>query len=124
MAGRIDDIDPDISQSKGGVLGGNSDAPFPLKVTAVHHPFLDGGMGGKRSRLPEQVVHQGGLPVVDVSDCAYVPDIDSRHLLKGGRRIRKARESTTACLNFKYGTGPGGRGDNLSYLALAFSIFK
>ena len=68
VAGGVDDVDLVVAVLEGGVLGEDGDAPFLLQVVGVHHPFHVAGAISQGAGLLQQLVHQGGLAVVNVGD--------------------------------------------------------
>jgi len=68
VAGRVDDVDVRTFVAHRAVLGQDGDAALALQVVRIHHPFLHVLVGGKGSRLLQQLVDQRGLAVVDVGD--------------------------------------------------------
>ena len=75
VAGRVDDVDARALPFDRGCLGQNGDAAFAFDVVAVHRAFRDGLVVAEGPRLTQQLVHQGGFAVVDVSDDGDVADI-------------------------------------------------
>ena len=74
VARRIDDVDLDAVPAHRGVLGEDGDAPLPLQRVRVHHPLFDLLVGAERPGLPEHLIDQRGLAVVDVGDDGQIPD--------------------------------------------------
>ena len=68
VARGIHDVDLGAVPAHGRVLGEDGDAPLPLERVGVHHPLLHLLVGPERPRLPEHLIHQGGLAVIDVGD--------------------------------------------------------
>ncbi len=73
VPGGVDDVDLDVTVADGGVLGENGDAPLPLEVVGVHHPRDELLVLAERARLPQHMVHEGGLPVIHVRDDGNIP---------------------------------------------------
>ena len=70
VARGIDNVDADVVIFEGGVFGFDGDAPFPFEVHGVHHAFGDDLIGAEGPRLAEELIHKGGLAVIDVgNDC-------------------------------------------------------
>ena len=70
VAWGIDNVDADVVIFEGGVFGFDGDAPFPFEVHGVHHAFGDDLIGAEGPRLAEELIHKGGLAVIDVgNDC-------------------------------------------------------
>jgi hypothetical protein len=78
VAGRVDDVEPDVPVLDRGLLGQDRDALLALEVHRVHHAIDDGLVRTERSGLAEHRVDQGGLAVVDVGD-----DRDVSHVMTG-----------------------------------------
>ena len=74
VARRVDDVDLDALPADGRVLGQDGDPPLPLERVRVHDALFDLLVGAERPRLPEHLVHQGGLAVVDVRDDGNITD--------------------------------------------------
>ena len=75
VAGRVDDVDAITVPLERGVLGADGDALFALEIHRVHHALLDFLVGAKRAGLPQQLIDQRGLAVVDVRDDGDVTDL-------------------------------------------------
>ncbi len=72
VAGGVDDVDPRLArgavpQHRGG-LGQDGDSPLALLVVGVHGPLGMGLVRAEDTRLGQQLVHQGGLAMIDVGD--------------------------------------------------------
>jgi len=68
VAGGVHDVDAIVIPLDGGVLGQNGNAPLFLQIVGVHDPFDVAGAISQGARLLQQLVHQGGLAVVNVGD--------------------------------------------------------
>ena len=75
VAGGVDDVDRLVLPVDGGVLGLDRDPLLLFEVHRVHGPLLDLLVGAKDAALLEELVDQGGLPVVDVGDDGDVADV-------------------------------------------------
>jgi hypothetical protein len=75
VPGRVDNVDVGIAVLDGAVLGDDGDAALALEIVAVHHPLGDVLMRRKRTRLPQQLVDERGLPVVDVGNNRDVAEL-------------------------------------------------
>ena len=86
VAGGVDDVDGDAVGEAAlggrlarvvhrGVLREDRDALLALEVTGVHRPLVDVLVLAERAGLPEHLVDEGGLAVVDVSDDGDVADV-------------------------------------------------
>ena len=74
MARRIDDVDPITVPLKGGVLRTDCDPFLALEVHRIHHSFLDLLVRAEGAALPQQLIHESGLAVVDVRNDGDVAD--------------------------------------------------
>ena len=68
----IHDVDLHPAPAHGRILGQDRDAPLPLQGIGVHDPFFHLLVGPEGSGLPEHLIHQGGLAVIDVGDDGQV----------------------------------------------------
>ena len=75
VAGGVDDVDLHVAVGHRGVLGEDRDALLPLEVHRVHDPLVDVLVGAERAGLPEHLVDEGGLAVVDVGDDRHVAEV-------------------------------------------------
>ena len=79
---RVDDVDRDRAVGAlvldGRVLGEDRDPLLTLQVHRVHDPFVDVLVGPERARLPEHLVDQRGLAVVDVGHDGHVAEVGAR----------------------------------------------
>ena len=80
VAGRVDDVDADVLVDNRGGLGQNGDAAFFFKIVGVHHAFRDALVVTERTGLAQQLIHKGGLAVVNMGD-----DGDITHFHIGNR---------------------------------------
>jgi hypothetical protein len=71
---RVDDVDMDTRVVDRQILGQDGDASFFLQLVRVHHPLGDVLVSGEAAGLDQQLVHQGGLAMVDVGDDGDVAD--------------------------------------------------
>jgi hypothetical protein len=70
----IHDVDLGSLPTDSRVLGKNGDASLPLQRVRIHHALLYLLVGPKGSRLPEHLVHQGSLAMIDMGDDRQVTD--------------------------------------------------
>ena len=88
VAGGVDDVDRHPARdagldgglpgvAHGGVLREDRDALLALEVAAVHRPVGDVVVLAERPGLPQHLVDQGGLAVVDVGDDGDVTEVDA-----------------------------------------------
>ena len=68
VAGRVDDVDRQAAVPERGVLGEDGDAALAFQVVGVHDPLDDVAALAKSAGLLKELVHQGGLAMVDVGD--------------------------------------------------------
>jgi hypothetical protein len=80
VAWSVYDIDLGASPPHGSVLGENGDASFPLERVRVHDALLHLLVGPECSSLPEHLIHQGGLAMIDVGDDRQVTNQSARFL--------------------------------------------
>ena len=71
---RVHDVDLDALPAHGGVLGQDGDSPLALQRVRVHHPLFHLLVRAECPGLPQHLVHQGCLAVVDVGDDGQVTD--------------------------------------------------
>ena len=57
----------------------DGNATLFFKIVAIHHTFSDVLMGGKCGRLRQQLIHHGGLTMVNVSNDGDITDC-ARHM--------------------------------------------
>mmetsp|Transcript_43703 Transcript_43703/g.77039 ORF Transcript_43703/g.77039 Transcript_43703/m.77039 type:complete len:444 (+) Transcript_43703:726-2057(+) len=70
----VDDVDVGAAPADRAVLGQDGDAALAFDGVAVHHGVDDLFMVGEGTALAQQLVHHGGLAVVDVGDDGDVAD--------------------------------------------------
>jgi hypothetical protein len=113
VARRVDDVDLHVAVGHGGVLGEDGDPLLPLEVHGVHDALVDVLVGAKGAGLPEHLVDEGGLAVVDVGHDGHVAEVGaSRHreVLRGVRGGRPAYGGPfTRAASSRRGRRPGGR---------------
>ena len=68
VAGRVDDVDAVVAPGDRRVLGQNGDAALALQIIRVHDPLLQVLARVERAGLPQQLIDQCGLAVIDVRD--------------------------------------------------------
>ena len=83
---RVDDVDLDVAEPNGGVLGQDRDALLALEIHRVEDAVGDLLVLPKRPGLPEHRVDQRRLAMIDMRDDGYVTEI-----LAGGHATRVAR---------------------------------
>ena len=97
VAGGVHDVDLGSLPAHRRVLGQDGDAPLPLQRVRVHHPLFHLLVGAERPRLPQHLIHQGGLAVVDVSDDGEVTDQRNVPDSSGGlERLRPGPRASAA----------------------------
>ena len=77
VAGRVDDVDRHPVEDDRRVLGEDGDALLALEVGRVHDPIGDLLVGPEGARLPQQLVDQRRLAVVDVGDDGHAAEVVS-----------------------------------------------
>ena len=88
VARRVDDVDPITVPMKSRVLRANGDSLLALEIHRIHHALLDLLIGAKRPRLPQQLIDQRRLAVIDVRNDSDITDfIHSREASSGGRSV-------------------------------------
>src|SRR6478609_6707768 len=102
VAGGVDDVDGD-AVGQAAVLGGlagvvhrgvlreDRDALLALEVTGVHRALVDVLVLAERAGLPEHLVDEGGLAVVDVGDDGDVADVRAGLHGHEGQSLRVSR---------------------------------
>ena len=85
MARRVHDIDAIAIPLKRGIFGANGDALFAFKIHRIHDALLDFLIGAERPGLPQQLIYQRGLAVINVRNDAEVTD-----LIHGGRALQSS----------------------------------
>jgi hypothetical protein len=75
VARRVDDVDLHVAVGHRGVLGEDRDALLPLQVHGVHDALVDVLVGPEGPGLPEHLVDEGGLAMVDVGHDGHVAEI-------------------------------------------------
>src|SRR6478752_566246 len=102
VAGGVDDVDGDaVSEATvggrlarvvhRGVLREDGDALLALEVAGVHGSLVDVLVLAERAGLPEHLVDEGGLAVVDVSDDGDVADVRTGLQRHEGHSLRVLR---------------------------------
>ena len=75
VSGSVDDVDRPLHPVDRRVLGEDGDAALSFESVGVHHPLAALAVRAQAARLPQQLVHQRGLAVVDVRDDGDVTDV-------------------------------------------------
>ena len=75
VARGVHDVDAAVAPDHAGALGEDGDAALALQVVAVQRALGHELVFPERARLPQQLVHQRGLAVVDVGDDGDVADV-------------------------------------------------
>ena len=83
VARRVDDVDLHTLPAHGRVLGQDGDPPLALERVGIHDPLLDLLVGAEGARLPEHLIHQRRLAVVDVRNDGEVTDHSPSFSLNG-----------------------------------------
>ena len=71
----IDDVDARILPEDGRHLGQDGDAALPFEIIGIEGALGNALVFAQRSRLLEQPIDQGRLPVVDMSDDCNIAQI-------------------------------------------------
>ena len=85
VAGRVDDVDARAVPFDGGAFGQDRDPAFAFYIIGIHRSFSNLLVFAEGARLPEKLVHEGRLAVVDVRDDRDVADVHDA-LLPGVER--------------------------------------
>ena len=91
VAGGVDDVDARVFPFDRSCLGQNGDATLALQIVAVHGAFRHGLVFPERAGLFEQLIHQGRLAVVHVSDDCDVAQVHERSAFEREVAARIAR---------------------------------
>jgi hypothetical protein len=75
VPGGVDDVDLHVAVADGRVLGQDRDALLPLEIHGVHDPLGHVLVLAERAGLPEHLVDQSRLAVVDVGHDGHVPQV-------------------------------------------------
>ena len=84
VAGGVDQVDLDLPDADGGVLGEDGDPPLPLQLVAVHDQRAGGVRVAEGLALLEQAVDERRLAVIDVGDDGDVAQAGIRARPGGG----------------------------------------
>ena len=79
MSGGIDDVDVRTLPGDSAVFCKNRNAAFFFNGIVVHHGIDDFLVLGKGARLPQQLVHHGGLAMVHVGNDGDVSNLLVTH---------------------------------------------
>src|SRR5690606_7057009 len=72
VARGVDDVDVSAFVLDRTILGQNRNAAFLLDIARIHHPLGDLLIVAEGSGLAQQLVHQCGFAVIDVSNDCYI----------------------------------------------------
>ena len=78
MSRGIDDVDLDAVIIHRCILGENRDAALSLNIVGIHDAIHNLLIGAEHAALPQQLVHERGLAVVNMGDDCDVSHIRSR----------------------------------------------
>ncbi len=99
VAWRVNDVDPIPVPLECRILRANGDSFLTLEVHRVHHAFLDLLIGPKCAGLPQQLIDQRCLAVINVRNDGDITDfIHSRRASpeqESGEYYGRLRESQT-----------------------------
>lgn len=93
MAGGIHNIDPHTIVHDSRIFGKNGDPAFPFQIVAIHDPVDYGFVYPEYTALPQQLVHQCGFPMVNVSNNSHIAQIISYVHVHHSILIRKFHET-------------------------------
>ena len=79
MSRGVHDVDFIALIMNRGVLGQNGDAALPLQIAGVHDALHRSLVFPVRAALLQQLVHQGGLAVVNVCNNGNISNVFLRH---------------------------------------------
>ena len=97
VAWGVDDVDLDIFPDHGTVFRGDGNAALTFQIHAVHDPVRHLLALAKQTALAEHMVHQGGLPVVDVGDNGNIAQgMVSALILHGGFLAKSLTDGESA----------------------------
>jgi hypothetical protein len=77
VAGGVDDVDLGVLPPNGGVLGEDGDPALPLQRIGIHHALGDDLVVPEGASLPEQLVDERGLAMIDVGDDGDITNLHS-----------------------------------------------
>ena len=83
----IDDVDVIIPVLESGILRPNGDSFLLFEVHRVHHAFLELLIRPESTGLPQQLVYECRLPVVDMGDDSDVTNMVHRRRWRIGKII-------------------------------------
>jgi len=75
VARRVDDVDQNVAPQQRGAFGEDRDAALALELVRIERAFGDLLIRAKRPALPEKLVDQRGLAMVDMGDDRNVSDV-------------------------------------------------
>jgi len=81
VTGCVHDVDLGSLPPHGGILGEDGDASLPLQRIRVHDSLGNLLVGSECTGLPEHLIHQRGLSMIDVGNDCQVPN--HSHFLPG-----------------------------------------
>ena len=87
VTGRIDDVDAVAVPLERGILRADRDPLLALEIHRVHHPLLDLLIGTEGAGLPQQLIDERGLAVIDVRNDGDVTNLIHGTSPRGERGI-------------------------------------
>ncbi len=75
VTGRVHDVDAGALPIDRGAFRQNGNAALALQIVGIERPLLHVLIVAHGARLPQQLVHQRGLPMVDMGDDGDVADV-------------------------------------------------
>ena len=94
VAGRVDDVDTGTAPDQGGTLGEDGNAALPFEIVTVHRPFGHLLVVPEGTRLPQELVDECCLTVVDVGDDCDVTKVHETHVLRRGKSRAEVSQLT------------------------------
>ncbi len=75
VAGRVDDVDPDVPPDDRGAFGEDRDAALALELVRIEGAFGNLLVGAERAALAQHRIDQRGLAMVDMGDDRDVANV-------------------------------------------------
>ena len=75
VAGRVDDVDPDVLPDDRGAFGEDRDAALALELVGIERAFGNLLVGAERAALAQHRIDQGRLAMVDMGDDRDVANV-------------------------------------------------
>ena len=94
VARRVDDVDLGVLPADRGVLREDGDPALTLERVGVHHALGDDLIVAEGAGLPEHLVDEGRLPVIDVGDDGDVTNLHSLEIYPAEVNAKQARANS------------------------------